>query len=92
MAQKKTKAAAANGGASVYIYLGPTIRGVIQNAAIYTGTLNEVRAHLKDALDAQPDIGVLLIPAAQAGEVRAALKRGGNAYAFCYKKLSKNEP
>lgn len=48
--------------ASFFVYLGPTIMGVIQNASIYTGTRDDVEKKLARVIAKYPRVKVLLIP------------------------------
>lgn len=44
-----------------FVYLGPSIRGVIQKATIFKGTRPEVEAFLADAIKRYPRIKNLLV-------------------------------
>ena len=68
--------------AGVYIYVGPSIRGLVQTAAIYTGTPGEIGKKLKSALEAVPEIAELLVPASELNAAKAQLKaRSGGIWA-----------
>lgn len=73
----------------VFIYLGPSIRGVIQHAQIFSGTAEEIRRRTGDAIARYPEIETLLVPASEAGAVRAALKQPGSGYATAYKLMQR---
>ena len=45
----------------VYVYLGPSIRGVIQTGAIYRGTRDEVLKSLAEAISKFPKIATLIV-------------------------------
>lgn len=47
--------------ASFFMYLGPTILGVIQHASIFAGTRKEVEAKLAAAIGKYPRIRALLV-------------------------------
>lgn len=65
------------------IYLGPTIPGTAQHAAVYN---NGLPPQLEKAVKEQPAIKRLLVPAEKAGKEREQLKDQSAAIAICYKK------
>ena len=83
--KKKTqKAAAAQTAARVWIYLGPSKRGLIQHAAIFAGTRENVLREIAAAVAAVPEIEELVVPADEVRATNAALvaKRGEKWQAF----------
>lgn len=70
------------------VYLGPTIRGVIQNGSIFTGTEEEIANILKDATGRYPNIAKLVVDYTEVAEVRNKIKNGVNSYAVAYKSLT----
>ena len=72
--KKKTqKAAAAQNAARVWIYLGPSKRGLIQHAAIFAGTREDVLREIAAAVAAVPEIEELVVPAEDVRATNAAL-------------------
>lgn len=70
-----------------FVYLGPSIRGVIQNASIYKGTRAEVEQFLAGAIERFPRIKQLLISDKTLPEDRAKVKAPGNYLNEMYRKL-----
>ena len=60
------------------MYLGPTIRGVIQHASIYAGTVEDAAKELDMQIKKYPRIKALLIPEATLPEDRVKIKTPGN--------------
>ena len=89
MAKKKTKTTDAP-KAGVFIYLGPSIRGVVQNATIYSGTKDEICKRLAGPISAFPAIERLIVPVAETATVQKQIKAGSNPYAHAYEKLLKS--
>ena len=70
-----------------FVYLGPSIRGVIQTASIYTGTRAEAEQFLAGAIEKFPRIKQLLISDKTLPEDRAKVKTPGNYLNEVYRKL-----
>lgn len=71
--------------AAFYMYIGPSIRGVIsRNAIIRKGEMKR----LDDALAKYPDIKHLLIPGEQLGAARIAIKKPNSFLAAVYNRLA----
>lgn len=74
---------------SVFVYLGPTIRGVIQQGTIYVGTYNSVIEQLKPIWQHYPKIPRLIVEDSHVAEVKHKLRDGTtNLYSIAYKELS----
>ena len=73
--------------APFYIYLGPTIQGVIQNATIYTGTREEVLKKLERPIAKYPRIKVLLVSGNRVVEDRDNVNRPGTRLYAEYHRL-----
>ena len=61
-----------------YVYIGPSIRGVIQHGIIRKGKLDEVKTSLRDAIAKYPAIAQLLISGDELPEARIKIKQPGN--------------
>lgn len=72
---------------SVFVYLGPSIRGIITNGGIYAGTRSEVLARFADGIEKYPDIARLIIEDKHVAKTRERLSRGEGAVSIAYKKL-----
>lgn len=64
---------------TVFVYLGPTITGKIQNGAIYIGTQPEILARLLPVTEQYPLVKNLLVPLSTLPEDRIKVKTPGNA-------------
>ena len=71
----------------VFVYLGPSIRGVITNGGIYTGTRSEILSRFSDAVGKYPDIARLIIEDKNVAKTRERLSRGEGAVSIAYKQL-----
>lgn len=60
------------------VYLGPSIRGLVQNGSIYEGTRESVLELLSVQISKYPRIGTLIIPGDEIAEARVKLKNKGN--------------
>ncbi len=91
MATKKKIESAPAEKEEVYIYLGPSIRGVIQNGTIYAGTRTNVMQSLDVAITAYPDIAKLIITADKAMAAKRNIENGTGREARAYRALLKNK-
>lgn len=73
---------------AVWVYLGPSIRGVIQNATIYTGSRYEIEHKLSEAIAKYPKISMLIVSAEEVAEVRNKINNGVNSYSLAYESLT----
>ena len=73
----------------VFVYLGPSIRGVITHAAIYTGKRSEVIAGLADVITAYPAVERLIVADCDVAAAKKKIKEGGNLLAKAYADLKK---
>lgn len=71
--------------AAFYVYIGPSIRGLISRNAIYE--VNELKS-LDRALEKHPDIKHLLIPGEQLGQARIAIKDADSFLSTIYNRLA----
>ena len=73
----------------IYIYIGPTIRGVIQNGDIYRGTRAEAMQKAASAIEKYKLVKTLIVSGDALPVARLRLKEPGNAFYVNYRKLSK---
>ena len=73
--------------ASFFMYLGPTIQGVIQNASIFTGTRKKVEKLLADQIGKYPRIKTLLISGETIAEDRINVIKPGTRLYVEYHRL-----
>ena len=71
----------------VFVYLGPSIRGVIQSGTIFSGTRAEVESALASAIERYPKIKNLIVGDTEIAEAKKKIKAGGNAISMAYKSL-----
>lgn len=71
-----------------FVYLGPSIRGVIQTATIYEGTKAEVEEFLAGPIERYPRIKRLLVSGETIAEDRIKVKTPGNGLYVSYMKLA----
>lgn len=71
----------------VFVYLGPSIRGVIQSGTIYSGTREEVENALASAIERYPKVKALVVKDTEIADAKRKIKAGGNAISMAYKSL-----
>lgn len=86
-ATKEKKAEAPKHEPGFFVYLGPSIRGVIQTATIFTGTREEVEEFLAGPIERYPRIKRLLVSGETLPEDRVKVKTPGNGLYAAYVKL-----
>lgn len=74
--------------ASFCVYIGPSIRGVIQSGTIYGKSLEETKAFLAPAIEKYPLIGKLISTDKTIAEDRIKVKTAGNLLNVYYTKLA----
>lgn len=67
------------------MYLGPTIRGVVKNGAVYEGGLPK---KLSLVAEKKPIVKNLIVPLAEIVEIKRAIDQEGTAEAIAYDKIS----
>ncbi|MBR3239152.1 MAG: hypothetical protein IKF99_12010 [Oscillospiraceae bacterium] len=72
---------------SVYVYIGPSIKGVIQKGTIYPGSRQEVIATLDRAIQKYPRIRNLIVSGETLAADRISVKTPGTRLSTEYKKL-----
>ena len=83
----KEKAPVQSKDKGFFVYLGPNIRGVIQNATVFTGTRAEVEEFLAGPIERYPRIKRLLVSGDTLPEDRVKVKTPGNGLYNAYEKL-----
>lgn len=81
---QKTKPAEEDGFS---VYLGPSIRGVIQSGAVYGMPKDQAVASLSAAVEKYPQIAILIVPGGSLPEDRIKVKTPGNLLSVSYSKL-----
>lgn len=72
----------------VFLYIGPSIRGVIQEGAIYIGeTREEALKGAAFAIERKPLVKSLIVPAEIATQERIKVKTPGTALYKCRERL-----
>lgn len=73
--------------ASFCVYIGPSIKGVIQNGTIFDGSKDKVEKGLANAIEKYPLISNLIVTDKTLAEDRIKVKTAGNLLNVYYKKL-----
>lgn len=60
------------------VYLGPSIRGIVQHGTIYEGSLEDVKRQLAYAIEKYPRIAALISTGDELAENRVRIKNKGN--------------
>jgi uncharacterized protein (UPF0333 family) len=78
-AEKSTKksANAQTEEPGVFVYIGPSIRGVIQESTIMEGKQSEIKAHLHAVVERYPQVSTLIVPIESLAECRREIKNNG---------------
>ena len=71
----------------VYVYIGPSIRGVIQNGSIFRGSRKSILSKLADVAEKHPKVTRLLVKDTDVAEAREKIKKGGNGLSNAYNSL-----
>lgn len=87
-AKKKAVKKADAGGAGFCVYIGPSIRGVIQSGTVYRGERSAVLAELAPAIEQRPLIASLVVTSDTLPVDRIKVKTAGNLLNVNYKKLA----
>lgn len=72
---------------SFYVYIGPTIRGVIQKGTIYPGPKADVEAFLEGAIQTYPRIRHLIVSGDTLAADRISVQTPGTRLYVEYKNL-----
>lgn len=73
----------------IYVYLGPSIRGVVTNGSIFSGTRSEILKRFESAAEKYPQISRLIIKDTAIAAAREKLAKGEGAISQAYNNLSK---
>ena len=76
---------------NVFVYVGPSLRGIITNGSIYFGTIQEVKDCLRLVIERFPDVERLLVPDTEVAEARAKIENGKGLISRAYMNLSQNK-
>ena len=71
-----------------YCYIGPNLKGLIQNGDIFRGTKKEALARAAAAVEAQPLVKMLIVSGDVLDSARIKVKKPGNVLYDSYRKLS----
>ena len=85
--KKPDKTASEKSG--VFVYLGPTIRGVISHATIYSGKRTDVLASLAETIALYPSVERLIVEDSEIVAAKKKIKEGGNLLSIAYSDLTK---
>lgn len=85
---KNNSAKAGGPPSGFYIYIGPTIKGLIRNGTIYRGDRAHALAEAKEAIQKYPLIKTLIVSGDYLPVARLKIKTSGNALHANYVKLT----
>ena len=71
------------------VYIGPTIRGVVQYGDIFPDGVKAARKKLAPAIEKYPGIALLLVPGEELPQARIKVKTPGNALFVTARELRK---
>lgn len=79
---KKTDTAREDG---IFVYIGPSVRGLIQNGSIFRGTRDEILQKNSAALEFCPKIERLIVSDSEIMSAKKKIKEGGNSVRIAYR-------
>lgn len=79
------------GGAGFSCYIGPTIRGLIQNGTVYMGTREDALKAASAAIERRPLIRTLIVPGDTLAADRINVKKPGTALYRNYQRILRGE-
>ena len=71
-----------------YIYIGPSIRGLLQSGTIFRGSKAQARRMAQKAIEKQPLVKTLIVSGDCLPEARLKVKTPGNALYANYRKIA----
>lgn len=83
--QKQSKDTAVESG--VFVYIGPSIRGVIQNGSIFRGAEDEIKGQIAAKVEDKEHICRLIVRDVDLAKAKEKLKNGGNSLSVAYRAL-----
>ena len=86
---KVTKKAAETEDVKFCVYIGPTIRGVVQHGSIFIGTYTEVIKEQAEMLERFPQIRQLIVPGESLGSALIDIRTPGNSIYVYNRRLLK---
>ncbi len=75
--------------AGIFVYVGPTIRGVIQNGRVFNDTKSGIISGLSPFLETYPEIPKLIVKDHYIITVKNKIKESGNGFAKAFEALKK---
>ena len=82
---KYAKAPAVESG--VFVYIGPTIRGAVQNGSIFRGTETEVKDKIAALVEDKEHIKRLVVRDVDLSAAKEKLRKGGNSLSVAYRAM-----
>ena len=69
----------------IYVYIGPTVRGVLQSGTVYRGKKSDIIGKIAEKY---PQIERLTVKSSELAEARRKIQNGEGIIALAYKTLS----
>ena len=85
MKNKKSNAPVTEEKTEIYVYVGPTVRGVLQSGTIYRGKKADIIGTLAEKY---PQIEKLTVKSSETAEARRKIQNGEGIISLAYKTLS----
>ena len=83
MISKKSKNPVNENG--IYVYIGPTVRGVLQSGTVYRGKKSDI---IGKVAEKYPQIEKLTVKSSELADARRKIQNGEGIIALAYKTLS----
>ncbi len=83
--RKQPKNAVCDSG--VFVYIGPTIRGAVQNGSIFRGSEADVKSKVAALVENKEQIGKLIVRDRDLAAAKEKLRKGGNSLSMAYRAL-----
>lgn len=77
--------------AGIWVYIGPSLRGLVATGKLYRGTRAEALEQAAAILARAPEAGRLIVPGKALTQARARARTPGNALYETYQALAKKE-
>ena len=68
----------------IFVYIGPSVRGIIQNGSIFRGDRSSVLKKNASAIEFCPKIERLIVADAEIMSAKKKLKEGGNSISIAF--------
>ena len=74
-------------GSGIFVYIGPTIRGVVQNGSVFRGAEDKIKDKIAALVEDKEHVKRLIVRDVDLATAKAKLKKGGNSLSVAYHAL-----